>query len=158
MCTLIKHTICESLVKMQYFRHEWSSKMYENTQKIHIKIKGCSITCSHIWYYDTLKSVYRLNTHFLKVSWSYMLPNTNAVHFCDIGQCFHPAAKNSVGNQKSFINFQNYRQTFLRFVWNVIIAEIANNFFMIFCFRQRAVLPDDKRRSAKNQEICQFLW
>ena len=33
-----------------------------------------------------------------------MLLNANSVHFCDnfsaIGQCFHPAAKNSVGNQK----------------------------------------------------------
>ena len=26
MCTLIRHTICESLAKIQYFRHEWSSK------------------------------------------------------------------------------------------------------------------------------------
>ena len=45
---LIRRTIiCENLVKMQYFRHEWSSIMYKNTQKRN-KIKERSITCSHI--------------------------------------------------------------------------------------------------------------
>ena len=33
MCKSIRHTICESLVKIQYFRHEYSSIMDENTQK-----------------------------------------------------------------------------------------------------------------------------
>ena len=33
------HTICESLVKIKYFRHECSSIMYENSQKNAIKSK-----------------------------------------------------------------------------------------------------------------------
>ena len=48
------------------------------------RIKGCSITCIHIWHIDMSKCVYRLDTHFVKVLWSYMLSNTNAIHFCDI--------------------------------------------------------------------------
>ena len=30
---LIKYTVSESLEKIQQFRHEWSSKMYENPKK-----------------------------------------------------------------------------------------------------------------------------
>ena len=33
MCTLIRYTICDSVVKIQYFRHECSSIKYENTKK-----------------------------------------------------------------------------------------------------------------------------
>ena len=33
MCTLIRHTIYEGLVKIQFLRHEYSSIMYDNTQK-----------------------------------------------------------------------------------------------------------------------------
>ena len=39
-CALIRHTICESLGKIEYFRHEYWSIMYENTQKNAIKSKG----------------------------------------------------------------------------------------------------------------------
>ena len=34
MLILTKHTICESLMKIQYFRHEKSTTMYENTLKM----------------------------------------------------------------------------------------------------------------------------
>ena len=44
---LIRHTICECLVKIQQFRQEWSLIMYENTQKRN-KTKELSITCSYI--------------------------------------------------------------------------------------------------------------
>ena len=33
LCTLIRHTICESLVEIQQFRHKCSSIMYENSFK-----------------------------------------------------------------------------------------------------------------------------
>ena len=78
---LIRYTISESLVETQQFRHEWASKIYENTQKrmfhnlFHIK-------------------VYVLTRYtFCIVWWQYVLPNANADHFCDIvfqtyiGQC-----------------------------------------------------------------------
>ena len=71
---LIKHTICESLViKVQYFRHEWSFK----------KIKGCSITGSQICHLDIPKCVNLFYTQSMKVWCIYLLPNTNAGHFCD---------------------------------------------------------------------------
>ena len=57
MFALITQTICESLVEIQQFRHEKSLIMYENTQ-IRNKIKGCSITCSHIWHFNTSKCLY----------------------------------------------------------------------------------------------------
>ena len=44
MCKLIRHTICESLVKLQQFKHEW---LYGNTKKPN-KIKRLSITCNYI--------------------------------------------------------------------------------------------------------------
>ena len=34
LITLIRHTICESLVEKQPFRHEWSSIIYKNTPKM----------------------------------------------------------------------------------------------------------------------------
>ena len=58
MCTLIGYTIRESLVKIQHYRHECSSIMYENTYKKYDKINGRAITCSYIWHIDTLKCVY----------------------------------------------------------------------------------------------------
>ena len=35
-----RHTICKSLMEIHQFSHEWSSLMYENTQKNAIKSKG----------------------------------------------------------------------------------------------------------------------
>ena len=53
-------------------------------QKKHNKIKEPSITCNYIWHIVTPKWAYWLDTHSVKVWWSYMLPNTNTVNFCDI--------------------------------------------------------------------------
>ena len=67
MCTLIRHTICKKIVKIQYFRNEYSSIiMYENTQKSN-KIDGFTITCSHIGYVDIWKCACWLDIHFVKV-------------------------------------------------------------------------------------------
>ena len=61
-----------------------------------------SITCSHIWLVDIPKCVY---IHSLKVWWSYVLPNTNAVNFYDIifrhRAVFPSWNRKRVGNQKS---------------------------------------------------------
>ena len=99
MCILIRHTICESLVEIQSDMNGRQLSM--KIPKKWNKTKRRSITCTYIWHIDISKSVYQLNTHSVKVWWSYVLPNTNAVHFCDIEQCFHHTTKNSVGNQKS---------------------------------------------------------
>ena len=48
------------------------------------KIKGHSITWSHNWHFDILMCVYWLDINSEKVWWRYVIPNTNAVHFCDI--------------------------------------------------------------------------
>ena len=48
------------------------------------KIIGPSITCSYIWHIDTSKCAYWLDTYSVKVWRSYVLPNTNADHLCDI--------------------------------------------------------------------------
>ena len=42
------------------------------------KTKGHSITCSYIWHITNIK------IHSVKVLLKYVLPNTNAAHFCDI--------------------------------------------------------------------------
>ena len=47
-------------------------------------IKGRSITCSYIWHVYTSKCVFQLHTHSVKVWWQYVLPNSNATHFCDV--------------------------------------------------------------------------
>ena len=69
------------------------------------KIKEPSINCSYIWHIDTLKYVYWLDTHSVKVWCSYVLSNTNPIHFCniflDIGHCFRTAQTKSIKNQKS---------------------------------------------------------
>ena len=49
ICILIRHIIFESLVEIEYLRHEGSSKIYENSQKRY-KIKDRFITYSHIKY------------------------------------------------------------------------------------------------------------
>ena len=45
------HKIYESLIKIQYFRHEYSSMLYKIRKKRN-KIKMHSIKCSHIWYFE----------------------------------------------------------------------------------------------------------
>ena len=54
-----------------------------------------SITRSYMLYINTLKCEYWLDTHSVKVWRRYVLPNTNAAHFCDIfsdiEQFFQPA-------------------------------------------------------------------
>ena len=68
------------------------------------KIKDRSIICSYIWYVNKSKYAYWLDTHSVKVWWRYVLPNTNAVHFCDIfsdiGQYFWSAQTRSFGIKK----------------------------------------------------------
>ena len=81
MCTLMRNTIFENLVKIKYFRHaDKMSIMCENTQKNEIKPKRPSITCSCIWYICAIW----FDTYFVKVWYRYVLPNTNAVQFCDV--------------------------------------------------------------------------
>ena len=84
--TLIRHTICESLVKIQYLGIVFCSLiMYMKIIKKRYKIKGCSITCSYIWHVINMsKCVYLLDIHFVVVWWKYVLPNTNAIYFYDI--------------------------------------------------------------------------
>ena len=79
MCILIGHTICESLVKMQQFRHEWSSIiMYENTQKKRNKIKRHSIPYSYIGHFDISTYVYYLDIQLVKVWWIYYISDMNS--------------------------------------------------------------------------------
>ena len=72
--------------------------------KKHNKIKGRSITLSHIWHDNTSKFVYWLDNRSLKVWWSYVLPNTYTVDFCVIifrhRAMFPSCKKNNIGNQK----------------------------------------------------------
>ena len=104
LCTLIRNRICETLVKMQYFRHEYSSIMYENTQK-HNKINGLCITCGYIWHINISKWSYQLDTHSMKVWWRYLLANTTNVHYCVVlfRQCFWPTQTKSLEYQKFYI-------------------------------------------------------
>ena len=51
--------------------------------KKHSKIKERSITYRYIWHTDISKFVYWLYTHSVEVWWSYVLSNTNTVHFCE---------------------------------------------------------------------------
>ena len=91
---LIRYTISEGLVEIQLFRHEWSSKMYENTQKKRNKIKRRFIACSYI----TGMSLYHVCINQLPIlSEKYIF----VMYFSDIGQCYQPAQKNGLENQKS---------------------------------------------------------
>ena len=114
ICTLIRHTICESLVKMQYFRQEWSSILYENTQKFN-KIKENSITYVYIWHANTTKYVYWSDTHSVNVWWRFVSPNTNVNSFCDI--IFRD---NNRHNPKI-----TDRQTFL-YIWSIYFLAKSN--------------------------------
>ena len=51
--------------------------------KKRIKIEGCFITCDYIWHFYTLKYLYWSDAYSVKVWWRYVLPNSNAIHFCD---------------------------------------------------------------------------
>ena len=87
ICILFKYKICESLVKIQHYRHECSSIRHENTKK-HNKIKWHSITYSHIWHINTPKCAYWLDKNSEKVWCKYVVPNTNAtgipLHFLQL--------------------------------------------------------------------------
>ena len=95
MYTLIKHTVYKSLVKIQNFRHEWWSSIICNQIKVRSRYG--------IWHVDISEFVSWLDTHSVTVCWKYMLPNTNAIDFCDIFSKYtvlFPTCKNSAGNQK----------------------------------------------------------
>ena len=70
----VHSTDTQSLVMIKYFRHKFSTKMYENTKEKHNKIKGRSITCIHIWHICDIL-------------------------FSDIEQCFRPAPTKNLENQ-----------------------------------------------------------
>ena len=80
ICTLFKNTICKCLLKMKYFRRECSSIVYKKPKERN-KIQEAY---SYIWLIDTSKYAYWLDTRSVEVWWSYVLPNSNAVNFCDI--------------------------------------------------------------------------
>ena len=105
ICTLNRHNICESLVKIQHFKPKWLSIMFDNTKKKHTKIKRLPIICSYIWNNSTLKFAYWFNTYSVEVWWRYVLPNTNTVHFCDISfrhrAVLPTCPKNNIQNQKA---------------------------------------------------------
>ena len=105
MCTVIRNTICESLVNILTLQTWMLVNVCRKIPKKRNKIKGPSITCSYIWDINISKYVYWLDTHSMKVWWRYVLPNTNAVHywdiFSDIGQSFRTAQTKILENQKS---------------------------------------------------------
>ena len=129
MCELIKRTICESLVKIQYFRHEWSIIMCEYTKKKTKKIQMAFHNLqSHMAsrfikmcvlirppFYEGLVKICDSKSKCRSFLW---------IFFSDIGQCFHLAIK-TVLETTMTDDRQNFRitdrQTFLRFVWNVFI-------------------------------------
>ena len=98
MYKLVRHTI----FKMRFNNPDMKGRQIPKERN---KIKGPSKTCRYIWYINTSKCVYWLDIHCVKVWWSYVLLNTNDVHFCDIilrhRRCFRPAQTNSLENQKS---------------------------------------------------------
>ena len=118
MCILIKYTICEILVEIQHFRHEWSLKTYENIPKKCNKTKGRSITCIHIWHVNISKCVCWLDTYCVKFWW-YVLPNANTAHFCDIviRNCYHSITI-FFENQKSVMKTTCLKYTFPDYVFD----------------------------------------
>ena len=72
-------------------------------------------TCSHIWHVIISKYVYWLDTQSVKVWWSYVLPNTNAVNFCDIFRHKSVFSTRVTHLDRQNSNVQNHRHTFFVF-------------------------------------------
>ena len=83
------------------------------------KIKWRSITKSHIWHIYISKYVYWLNIHSVKVWWRYVLPNTNAVLFCDIFFRFM-AMFSSSPNKKT------QKSSLIRIILNIVNIQTWN--------------------------------
>ena len=64
ICVLIRNAICESLVKIERFKHEWSTNKCENLQNSSIYSKIFNLTSSSIWHIITSKFVYWLKCNF----------------------------------------------------------------------------------------------
>ena len=139
-CTLTRHTIYDSLVNIQQFRHEWLISNIRKYPKRRNKINEQSITLSHTWHIDIAKHVYWLDTYFVKVWWRcVLLPNANAVYFCDIfsdiGQCFGFAQAKSPEHR----NFDNIRM-------------IISSLYMIWC-RLACQITDNRQNSKRIQRL-----
>ena len=86
----IFHKIYESLIKnnVSYIK---ISKKKQSIQRTFCYLK-LHLACQHIKICVSIRhticesfvKIQNLDTHFVKVWWSYVLPNTNAVHYCDI--------------------------------------------------------------------------
>ena len=102
MFTLIRYTICESLMKIQQFRHEWSSKMYENTQKMQWNQRDFHNLQSHLAFLCIKICV--LSRYTFCVILEKICAAKRKCHshlwFSDIGLCFRPAQTKSLKNQK----------------------------------------------------------
>ena len=94
---ILIHTICESLVKIQSSRHDAHQLCKRNKIKMHYII--CPIC----------------QIYFVKVWWSYMLPSTNAIHFCDFifknRAALPKCSKNSIKNFKKMLHRLLHRFT-----------------------------------------------
>ena len=92
---IIRHRVCESLVKIHYFRHEWSF-MYKIFKK-RKKIKEHFITCSYIWYINTSGCVFCIEAQ--SVFWRCVITNPKILlilvifYFLDLGTYCRPAQK-----------------------------------------------------------------
>ena len=91
---LFRYTICEILVKIQYFRHENSSTMYANTQKRNQRA------------FHNLQS--HLSCQYIKkrkfcedMCYQTQIPLIFVMYFSGIGQSCRSAQKNGLENQKS---------------------------------------------------------
>ena len=115
---------------IQYFRHEWSSIMYENTKK-HNKIKRRSITCSCIWHANISKCLYWLDKHSVKVWWRYVLPNVNAAHFCDV--FFRHRAVFPSRNKKTSLEFKNLAPS----RWYTSLLVNISGLYISWCWLQK---------------------
>ena len=147
MCTLIRHTNRESLMKIHWFRHEWSSINYENTQKNTFHNLQLH---QHI---NTSKSVYLLDTYSVKVWWSYVLPNTNAVYFCDI--FFRHRAKFSTCPNKES------RKSKIQQLWNnlrqyTVLLVYISGLYINWC-RLQTTDDNDNNKINKNTNRQTFL-
>ena len=73
MCTLIKHSICESMVKILTLQTRMLVDYVWKFPKKRRKIKGPFITCGYIWDIYISKYIYWLEIHSMNVWWIYVL-------------------------------------------------------------------------------------
>ena len=138
LCVLIRHMINVNLVEIQQFRHEWSKIIYENTQWNQKAFHNLQLYLACRYIPICVLITHTFCESFVKI---FMLPNADAVHFCnifsDIGQCCQPAQIRKQSSKSKILVYDDLFRKLQKYcLHKLTIKENQNTTFYVFHLKE----------------------